>query len=214
MITAPAMELTPQAIDNLVEELREYHAISRPLLRRRAQREGAAKSLHGLLLDSPRKSIEPMVLALEGAKAQAVRTLQWFSSEGAWDDAVLRQRHWQKVDTSLGEDDGVLTLDGSDVLQQGRESVGVKRQYCGAVGKRAHCPAGVFVGYSSRPGLHSVRPPSLLAAGVGGGRRVCRATATLGRAHGPALENQADIGLGDEPSDTPRPDLAGTLGDL
>jgi SRSO17 transposase len=150
--TAPAMELTPQAIDNLVEELRAYHAIYSPLFQRREQREGAAKYLHGLLLDLPRKSIEPMVLALDGAQTQAVRTLQLFISEGAWDDEVLLQRHWQEVDTSLGEDDGVLTLDGSDFLKQGQESVGVKRQYCGEVGKRANCQAGVFLGYASRKG--------------------------------------------------------------
>src|SRR5215470_1262502 len=150
--TAPAMALTPQAIDNLVEELRAYHAIYSPLFQRREQREGAAQYLHGLLLDLPRKSIEPMVLALEGAQAQAVRTLQLFVSEGAWDDEGLLQRHWQEVDTSLGEDDGVLTLDGSDFLKQGRESVGVKRQYCGEVGKRANCQAGVFLGYASRKG--------------------------------------------------------------
>jgi len=150
--TAPAMELTPQAIDNLVEELRAYHAIYSPLFQRREQREGAAKYLHGLLLELPRKSIEPMVLALEGPNAKAVRTTQLCISEGAWDDEVLLQRHWQEVDTSLGEDDGVLTLDGSDFLKQGRESVGVKRQYCGEVGKRANCQAGVFLGYASRQG--------------------------------------------------------------
>jgi len=150
--TAPAMALTPQAIDNLVEELREYHTIYSPLFQRREQREGAAKYLHGLLLEMPRKSIEPMVLALEGANAQAVRTLQLFISEGAWDDEALLRRHWQEVDTSLGEDDGVLTVDGSDFLKQGRESVGVKRQYCGEVGKRANCQAGVFLGYASRKG--------------------------------------------------------------
>jgi SRSO17 transposase len=146
------MELTPQAIDNLVEELRAYHAIYSPLFQRREQREGAAKYLHGLLLDLPRKSIEPMVLALDGAQAQAVRTLQLFISEGAWNDEALLQRHWQEVDMSLGEDDGVLTLDGSDFLKQGQESVGVKRQYCGEVGKRANCQAGVYVGYASRKG--------------------------------------------------------------
>ena len=150
--TAPAMELTPQAIDNLVEELRAYHAIYSPLFQRREQREGAAKYLRGLLLEIPRKSIEPIVLTLEGPNAKAVRTLQLFISEGAWDDEALLRRHWQEVDTSLGEDDGVLTLDGSDFLKQGRESVGVKRQYCGEVGKRANCQAGVFLGYASRQG--------------------------------------------------------------
>jgi len=150
--TAPALELTPQALDNLVEELREYHAIYSPLLPRREQREAASSYLHGLLLEIPRKSIEPMVLALEGANAKAVRTLQLFISDGAWDDDVLLKRHWQEVETYLGDEDGVLTLDGRDFLKQGRESVGVKRQYCGEVGKRANCQAGVFVGYVSHRG--------------------------------------------------------------
>jgi SRSO17 transposase len=150
--TVPALELTPQALDHLVEERRESHAISSPVFQRRAQREGADKSLRGLLLEIPRKSSEPLVLALEGANAKAVRTLPWFSSEGTWDDEALRHRHWQEVDPWLGEDDGVLTLDGSDFLKQGQASVGVKRQYCGEVGKRANCQAGVYLGYASRQG--------------------------------------------------------------
>jgi SRSO17 transposase len=150
--TTPALELTLQAIDNLVEELREYHAIYSPLFQRREQRAWAQKYLHGLLLDLPRKSIEPMVLALEGPHAKAVRTMQLFLSEGTWQDEVLLHRHWQEVDTVLGEDDGVLTLDGSDFLKQGQESVGVKRQYCGEVGKRANCQAGVYMGYAGCQG--------------------------------------------------------------
>lgn len=150
--TAPVMDLTPQAIEKLVEELRAYHAIYSPLFQRREQREGAAQYLHGLLLELPRKSIEPMVLALEGPTAKAVRTLQLFISEGTWDDDAILQRHWHEVDQVLGEADGVLTLDGSDFLKQGRESVGVKRQYCGEVGKRANCQAGMFLGYASRKG--------------------------------------------------------------
>ena len=102
--------------------------------------------MHALWLEIPRKSIEPMVLAVEGAKAKAVRTLPLFISDGACDDDVLLTRHWQEVETYLGDEDGVLTLDGSDVLKQGRESVGVKRQDCGAVGKRANGQAGVVVG--------------------------------------------------------------------
>ena len=150
--TVPAMELPPQAIENLVEELREYHAIYSPLFQRREQREGADKYLRGLVLEIPRKSIEPMVLALAGAHAKAVRTLQLFISEGTWDDETLLHRHWQEVDTLLGEDEGGLTLDGSDFLKQGQAAVGVKRQSCGEVGKRAHCQAGVSLGYASRQG--------------------------------------------------------------
>ena len=35
IMTAPAMELTTQAINDLVEELREYHALYSPLFQRR-----------------------------------------------------------------------------------------------------------------------------------------------------------------------------------
>jgi hypothetical protein len=54
--------------------------------------------LHGLLLEIPRQSIEPMVLALEGVKAKVVRTMPWCISAGGWDDDALLTRHWQEVD--------------------------------------------------------------------------------------------------------------------
>ena len=150
--TTAVMDLTPTDLNDLMEELRAYHAIYSPLFQRREQREWAAKYLHGLLLDLPRKSIEPLVLALEGAQPQAVRAMQQFISEGSWDDTALLHRHWEEVDRALGEDDGTLILDGSDFPKQGIDSVGVKRQYCGELGKRANCQAGVFLGYASRQG--------------------------------------------------------------
>ena len=150
--TAPLMELRPQDIDNLVAALQDYHAIYSPLFQRREQREWSADYLHGLLLEIPRKSIEPMVLALKGADINAVRAMQQFVGEGAWQDTSILQRHWHEVDVTLGDEDGVLTLDGSDFLKQGKGSVGVKRQYCGEVGKRANCQAGVFLGYANSLG--------------------------------------------------------------
>lgn len=150
--TAPVLALAPQDMDTLLNELRAYHAIYRPLFQRREQREWSEKYMHGLLLELPRKSIEPMVLALEGANRNTVRAMQQFLSEGAWDDDTILRRHWQEVDHDLGDDNGVLTLDGSDFPKQGTESVGVKRQYCGELGKRANCQAGVFLGYTSPHG--------------------------------------------------------------
>src|SRR5215210_6757335 len=147
--TAPALALTPTHIEALLDELEAYHAIYSPLFQRREQREWSATYLHGLLLELPRKSIEPLVLALDGANRNAVRAMQQFLSEGAWDDDAILRRHWQDVDADLGDADGVLTLDGSDFPKQGTESVGVKRQYCGELGKRANCQAGVFLGYAS-----------------------------------------------------------------
>jgi len=121
--TAPTLDLVPEDLEDLLDELHAYHAIYCPLFQRREQREWSEKYLHGLLLELPRKSIEPMVLALQGANRNAVRAMQQFLSEGAWDDEVILQRHWQEVETDLGDADGVLTLDGSDFPKQGTESV-------------------------------------------------------------------------------------------
>jgi SRSO17 transposase len=150
--TTPKMDLAIQDIEHLVEELRAYHAIYSPLLQRREQREAAHTYLQGLLATLPRKSIEPMVLAVDGVAPKAVRAMQSFISEGMWNDERLLHQHWQEVETDLGVDDGVLMVDGSDFPKQGIHSVGVKRQYCGELGKRANCQAGVFLGYVSPQG--------------------------------------------------------------
>jgi SRSO17 transposase len=150
--TAPLLDLNPEDIEGLLDELEANQAIYRPLFGRREQGEWSKKYVMGLLMELPRKSVEPMVLAMEGASEKAVRAMQQFISEGAWEDGVLLHQHWQEVDKDLGEGEGVLTLDGRDFHKQGKASVGVKRQYCGELGKRANCQAGVFVGYSSSRG--------------------------------------------------------------
>jgi len=150
--TTPKMDLAIHDIEHLVEELRAYHAIYSPLFQRREQREAAHSYLQGLLATLPRKSIEPMVLAVDGVAPKAVRAMQSFISEGQWNDERLLHQHGKEVETDLGAAEGVLMVDGSDVPKQGVHSVGVKRQYCGELGKRANCQAGVCVGYVSSQG--------------------------------------------------------------
>ena len=126
--TVPAMALAPQDITQLVEELREYHRIDSPLFQRREQREGAEKYLHGLLLDIPRQSIEPMVLALDVADPNAVRALQLFISEGAWPDEALLKRHWQEVEHDGGDPGGASGGDRARGLARARGLVGATPQ--------------------------------------------------------------------------------------
>ena len=149
--TAPVMALRPQDIDHLVNELQDYHAIYSPLFQRRERREWSTDSLHGCS-GYPATSVEPIISVLKGPDTNVVRAMQQFIGAGAWQDAVLLRRHWHEVDVTLGDEDGVLPLDGRDVLQQGKESVGVNRQYCGDVGKRANGQAGVFLGSTSHLG--------------------------------------------------------------
>ena len=151
--TVERLEMSLPSISELMEPLKEYHAIFSPFFARREQKEWAETFLKGLLSpDMERKSIEPMVLHLKGADENAVRCGQLFIGSQGWKDDPIRKQHWREVEKTLGEEDGVLTLDGSDFPKQGKESVGVKRQYCGQLGKRANCQAGVFAGYASRTG--------------------------------------------------------------
>ena len=150
--TTPKMDLVMQDIAPLVEALRASHTIYSPLLQRREQREAAHTSLQGLLATLPRKSIEPMVLAVEGVAPKAVRAMQSFISEGQGNDARLLHQHWKEVEVDLGAADGVLMVDGSAFPKQGSHAVGVTRQYWGELGKRANGQAGVFVGSVSSQG--------------------------------------------------------------
>jgi SRSO17 transposase len=56
----------------------------------------------------------------------------------------------RQIAATLGEADGVLVIDPSGVVKQGKGSVGVARQWCGRVGKIENCQVGVYLGYVSR----------------------------------------------------------------
>jgi len=151
--TAPALKLTVAEIEEqLLPELTKYHEIYSPLFQRREQREQSEKYLRGLLSELANKSVESMILQREGDKPKAIRAGQQFLSQGAWADGPILLRHWQEVECDLGEAQGVLIVDGSDFPKQGQESVGVKRQMCGELGKVANCQAGVFLSYASSKG--------------------------------------------------------------
>jgi len=147
------LELKASEVEReFLSELQEYHTIYAPLFRRREQREESHKYLKGLLSDIDNKSVESMVLHFEGNNPNAIRSGQQFLGKGAWSDGTILERHRQEVAQDLGDKNGVFIIDGSDFPKQGEESVGVKRQYCGQLGKVANCQAGVFLGYASQKG--------------------------------------------------------------
>ena len=150
--TAPELNLTVKDIENLQAELEQYAVLYRHLFRRREQKEQYETYLKGLMLDLPNKSVETMILNLKGDDPNAIRSMQHFLSEGSWRDMEILLHHWQEVSHDLGDENGVLIGDDSGFPKQGEESVGVKRQWCGQLGKRANCQVGVFLGYASQHG--------------------------------------------------------------
>lgn len=148
----PQQALHAAEIQGTAAQLTAYHDQFQDLFARREQRHWSLLYLRGQLSDLERKTVEPMVQALRGVDPAAVRAMQTFLGEGAWDDAALRRRHQQLVAQTLASPDGVLIVDGSGFPKQGHFSVGVARQYCGHLGKIANCQQGVFAAYSSAKG--------------------------------------------------------------
>jgi len=139
--------LAPRDVERLADDLVAYHARFAPLFQRSEQRRAALLYLQGPLLDLERKTIEPLALALPGGDVQA---LQQFIGQSTWDAEAVLVRHQEVVAQTLGDvDTGVLIVDGCDFPKQGPESVGVARQWCGALGKVANCQASVVACYAS-----------------------------------------------------------------
>lgn len=147
--TPPPLELRVEEIEALADELAEYHSEFADLYYRVEQAHWGYKYLQGLMLPIERKAIQPMAQALEGGNIQA---MQQFIAQGRWLDDRVLQKHWQLVDETLGEVDGVYIVDGSEFPKKGEHSVGVARQWCGVLGKVENCQAGVFGAYASRKG--------------------------------------------------------------
>lgn len=108
----------------------------------RAERQHwAGMYLRGLLLNGERKSIEPMAARLPRADVQALRQ---FVSQSPWPwEPVQEALTGAVVDALLPE--AVYLLDATSFPKQGTHSVGVARQYCGALGKIANCQVAVSV---------------------------------------------------------------------
>ena len=110
-----------------------------PYMGRAERQHWAGMYIRGLLLDGERKSIEPMAARLPGGDTQA---LCQFVNQSPWPWEPLQAAlTGAVVDALLPE--AVYLLDTTSFPKQGTHSVGVARQYCGALGKIANCQVAV-----------------------------------------------------------------------
>ena len=158
--TPPALDLTPEEVEALADELADYHAEFADLYYRVEQAHWGYKYLQGLMSPIERKAIQPIAMALEGGNIQA---MQQFIGQGKWQDEKLLHKHWQLVDETLGEDDGVYIVDESGFPKKGMRSVGVARQWCGVLGKVEELPSRCLWRLCEPPRLHAGGPPPVLA---------------------------------------------------
>ena len=118
------------------DELARWLAPFLARLRRKAQRYWAPFYLKGLILPGERKSLEPMAARVAPGDLQQ---LHHFVSTSPWATIPLEDELVRAANRLVGGPDAALVVDDTALVKQGRHSVGVKRQYCGQLGKRANC---------------------------------------------------------------------------
>ncbi len=116
-----------------------------------AQRGAFRRYLLGLLSDSRRKSMSAMLERVRDPGTY--QAFQHFITDAPWSaDAV-----WRQLRATIPDRTGVLILDGTSFPKQGPHSVGVARQYCGALGKIANGQTAVTVALWTAPGVDAGR---------------------------------------------------------
>lgn len=113
-------------------------------LGRSERRRWAKAYLQGLLLDGTRKSIEP----LASRTGVDVQSLRQFVGQSPWAVEEIQGQLAGKVVDLLTEPE-VWMIDETSFPKAGEASVGVARQYCGALGKIANCQVAVSLHWST-----------------------------------------------------------------
>jgi SRSO17 transposase len=119
-----------------------------PLFGRQEQRDHARLAIEGRLGGLERKTCEPIAREADVPR----RALQRFVGTSQWDDEAVMSEMREQVQEELAEPRGVIVVDPSSFPKKGTASCGVKRQWCGRLGKTDNCQVGVFLSYASAKG--------------------------------------------------------------
>jgi len=112
------------------------------------RREPLRAYLTGLCLPGDRKSIEPMAARIDPRHVRARhQSMHHFVANAPWDDSAVRRiaRAWVLEQMERHGPVAAWVVDDTSFPKKGRHSVGVARQYCGALGKQDNCQVAVTV---------------------------------------------------------------------
>ena len=145
--------MTTDELRAAAEELTGLHQRFASLFGRPEAQEHSRVYLNGLLMSEEGKSAEPMALCFgeHDRDRKEVLATQRFLTVSPWEASEV-QREIQAVfaerlvpSTSQWSIGTVGVIDESAFVKRGTESVGVKRQWCGRLGKTENCQVGVFL---------------------------------------------------------------------
>src|SRR5262249_27579238 len=134
---------TPELDPAVLDRLRDYATLFAPDFPQAKPACWAGVYLQGLLLDGERKSIEPLSRRVTRPDVLTIKApeqaLHQFANESPWDEHQVLRRYRAHLALTFAHPQAVFLLDDVSFPKQGQHSVGVQRQYCGALGKKANC---------------------------------------------------------------------------
>jgi len=139
-----------EEVDQVDEQFAAFHARFAPFFFRAQVRERSSRYLRALLDVVERKNGWQLAEAMGDDDPNGAQRLLF---EAVWDEDAVRDELERFVAEEFGDpQEGIFILDESGFAKKGTKSVGVKRQYCGALGKKENCQVGVFLTYVSPRG--------------------------------------------------------------
>jgi len=138
--------LDPRIPEGMLDRLEQFVEPFASCLTSSEQRQHTREYVAGLFSDVKRKNSETIAYLHD----QDRQAMQKFIGQSPWEVRPLIAELAVQVGRELGEPDGVLVFDPSAFKKQGKNSVGVARQWCGRLGKIDNCQVGVYLGYASR----------------------------------------------------------------
>ena len=137
--------MDPESLKGMLARLETFVQPFAACLQRVEQRDNAQAYVAGLLSQAKRKNAETIAYLHD----QERQGLQKFIGQAPWAHEPLLMELARQVGAALGTPEGVIIFDPSGFPKRGQESVGVKRQWCGRLGKLDNCQVGVYMAYAS-----------------------------------------------------------------
>lgn len=145
---------SPQSLQVEVElwaaQLKEVHTRIAHRFARTEPRQRVLAYLKGLLSNCTRKNGWQLAELMGEMSPDGMQRLL---STAKWDANSMRDDLQRYIVEHLGNSPAIGVLDETGFLKQGKNSVGVKRQYSSTAGRLENCQTGVFLGYATDKGF-------------------------------------------------------------
>jgi SRSO17 transposase len=143
--------MTLEELEQWQEAFEEFHARFADLFERTESREQAKNYLRGLLAPVARKNSWQLAEVVGQSIPDRMQRLLY---RVPWDADAARDRLEQFVIETFGDSEGIGVVDETSFPKKGDKSVGVAKQYCGAMGKLENCQVSTVLSYVGK-GSHT-----------------------------------------------------------